>query len=144
MTAHARTITATVALSLVMTAFAVHAQSNRLSARIPFAFTAGSAALAAGTYTIGRADFSQGVLMIRTTNQGAMVMSQRGLASSKTTERPRFVFRRYGRQYFLREVWFAEAGGYALPETRQERQAAAEATKMALLQTTVTLDAAAD
>ena len=52
-----------------------------------------------------------------------MVMSQTGL-TSKMTGRPRFVFRRYGRRDFLREVWFAESGGYALPETRQERQAA--------------------
>jgi hypothetical protein len=127
----------------MMTAFAVHAQSNTLKARIPFAFTAGSAVFAAGIYTIGRTDSSRGVLMIRTQNQGGMVMSQTGL-TSQTAGRPRFVFRRYGRQYFLREVWFPESGGYALAETRQERQAAAEATKMALRQATVTLEATAD
>jgi|EndMetStandDraft_9_1072997.scaffolds.fasta_scaffold12382_2 hypothetical protein len=145
MTTHARRITATVALSLMMTAFAVHAQSNALKARIPFGFTAGSAVFSAGIYTIGRTDSSRDVLMIRTLKQGAMVMSQRGI-SSRTTGQPRFVFRRYGRQYFLREVWFADGGssGYALPETREERQAAAEATKMALQQATVTVDAVAD
>jgi hypothetical protein len=142
MTTHVRTVVATVTLSL-LTALAVHAQSYGLRARIPFAFTAGAAALPSGTYTIQRADFSQGVLMIRTLNKGAMVMSQSGLGSG-VRGKSRFVFRRYGRQYFLREVWFTEAGGYALPETRQEREAASEATKMALLQTTVTIDAALD
>jgi hypothetical protein len=143
MTTHIRTVAATVTLSLLVTALAVHAQSYRLMARIPFAFTAGTTAFPSGTYTIQRADFSQSILMIRNLNKGAMVLSQRGHGSG-VREKPRFVFRRYGRQYFLREVSFAEAGGYALPETRQERDAASEATKLALLQTTVTIDAALD
>lgn len=143
MTTHVRTITATVALSMLMTAFAVHAQSNRLRARIPFAFTAGSTVFDSGIYTIGRADSSQSVLVIRTLNKGAMVISQRGRASG-SQDRPRFVFRRYGGRYFLREVWFTDVGGYALPETRQERQAAAEATKVASLQSAVIVDATLD
>jgi hypothetical protein len=143
MTTHVRTVAATVTLSLLVTALAVHAQSYGLRARIPFAFTVGTAALPSGTYTIQRADFGQGILMIRNLNQGAMVLSQKGHGSG-VPGKPRFVFRRYGRQYFLREVWFAEAGGYALPETRQERDAASEATKLALAHTTVTIDAALD
>jgi hypothetical protein len=145
MTTHVRKIAATltVTLSLLVTALAVHAQPYGLRARIPFAFTAGTAALPSGTYTIQRADFSQGILMIRSLNKGAMVLSQRG-SGSGTRGKPRFVFRRYGRQYFLREVWFTEAGSFALPETRQERDAASEATKSASLQTTVTIDAALD
>lgn len=137
MTTHVRTVAATVTLSLLVTALAVHAQSYGLRARIPFAFTVGTAALPSGTYTIRRADFSQGVLMIRSLNQGAMVLSQKGYGSG--VQKPRFVFRRYGGRYFLREVWFMEAGGYAVPETQQEREAASQATKQALLQTTVTI-----
>jgi hypothetical protein len=143
MTTHVRTVAATVALSLMMTALAVHAQSYGLRARIPFAFTAGTTTLPSGTYTIQRADFSQGILMIRTLNKGVMVISQKGYGAG-SREKSRFVFRRYGRQYFLREVWFNEAGGFALPETRQEREAASEATKSASLQTTVTIDAVLD
>jgi hypothetical protein len=141
MRAHVRTIVASVTLSL-LTAFAAHAQSNGLRARIPFAFTAGSTVFDSGIYTIGRADLSQGVLAIRTFNKGAMVISQRGHASG-SPQRPRFVFRRYGSRYFLREVWFGDTGGYTLPETRQERQAAAEATKLAALHSTVTIEAVA-
>jgi hypothetical protein len=143
MTTHVRIIAATVTLSLLVTALAVHAQSNGLRARIPFAFTVGAAAFPSGTYNIQRVDSAQSVLMVRSLNKGAMVMSQRGHGSG-AQGRPRFVFRRYGGQYFLREVWFPEAGGYALPETRQEREAASKATKMALLSTTVTIDAAVD
>lgn len=143
MITHVRTVVATVTLSLLVTALAVHAQSNGLRARIPFAFTAGTAALPSGVYTIQRAEFAHSVLMIRTLNKGVMVMSQRGHGAG-TRERPRFVFRRYGGQYFLREVWFTEAGGFALPETRQEREAASAATKMASLPTTVTIEAALD
>jgi hypothetical protein len=141
MTTHVRTVAATLTLSLVVTALAVHAQSYGLRARIPFAFTAGTTAFPSGTYTIQRADFAPSVLMIRTLNKGAMVLSQRGHGSG-VRERPRFVFRRYGGRYFLREVWFTEAGGYALPETRQEREAASETRKTASLQTTVTIEAA--
>jgi hypothetical protein len=145
MTTHVRTVaaTATVALSLLVTALAVHAESYGLRARIPFAFSAGTTELPSGTYTIQRADFAQGILMIRNLNKGVMVLSQRGYGAG-AAEKPRFVFRRYGRQYFLREVWFTESGGYALPETRQERDAAAEATKSASLQTTVTIAAVLD
>jgi hypothetical protein len=143
MTTHVRTIAATVTLSLLLTALAVHAQSNGLRARIPFAFTAGTAAFPSGIYTVQRLDSAQSVLMVRTLNKGAMVMSQRGHGSGAQGQ-PRFVFRRYGGRYFLREVWFTDAGGYGLPETGQEREAASKATKMALLSTTVTIDAAVD
>ena len=141
MTTHIRTVAATVTLSLLVTALAVHAQSYALRARIPFEFTAGTTALPSGIYTIQRADFGNGVLMVRNLKKGVMVLSQNSYGGGGR-EKPRFVFQRYGRHYFLRQVWFTEFGGYALPETQQERAAASEATKMALLQTTVTIDAA--
>jgi hypothetical protein len=143
MTTHVRTVAATLTLSLLVTALAVHAQSYGLRARIPFAFTAGTTAFPSGFYTIHRADFSNGVLMVRSLSKGTMVMSQRGHGSG-VREKPRFVFHRYGRRYFLREVWFTDLGGYALPETLQEREAASEAKKLALAQTTLTIDAALD
>jgi hypothetical protein len=141
MNTHTRIIAATITLTM-LAAFAVHAETFALKGRIPFAFAVGKATLASGVYTIRR-DGSLSVLTIRGQKQGAMVMTQRD-GPSRSQGRPRLVFHRYGNRYFLREVWFMDESRYALPETRQERDASADVKQSASLSAIVTIDAALD
>jgi hypothetical protein len=53
------------------------------------------------------------------------------------------VFRRYGKRYFLREVWFL-GNGRLLPESKAERQEATLANKAASLVSTVVVEATVD
>jgi hypothetical protein len=69
---------------------------------VPFAFENGSQHFTAGPYTIRMG--SQNMLMIRGKSRAgfAMTLFDEDSHPSKTTK---VVFRRYGDQYFLYEVW---------------------------------------
>jgi hypothetical protein len=110
-----------VALSLLFTTSGAHAQSPT-QAYVPFAFSVGTTHLPAGTYQIRREESDANYITIRNLNTGATMISlfQRqahGHLSHK------MVFRHVGDQYFLAQIWGAEAApGMTIPATKQERQ----------------------
>jgi hypothetical protein len=91
---------------------------------VPFAFGDGSQNFAAGRYSI-RMD-EQKVLAIRgESNSGfAMAWFERDSHPAETTK---VVFRRYGDQYFLSEIWIAGESShtYRLPSKEEKREEAA-------------------
>jgi hypothetical protein len=123
MNARALFILSTAGLLTMLAAAPTQAQSQRLKATIPFAFTAGTSAMPAGVYNVSRPESSQSLIQIRN-RTGAVVLISPWRESANGNGVTRLVFNRYGDQYFLRAVWFVDSDGFTLPETRAERERA--------------------
>jgi hypothetical protein len=115
----------TSSLFVAVVASAVIAQSRpQLRADVPFSFHAGSAVLPSGKYTINRPASTNGMILVRAENggKGAYVVSnnkEKGTAANAS----RLVFRRYGDQYFLAQVWTkGETAGVTFPMSNQEKK----------------------
>lgn len=98
--------------------------AQTLRANIPFDFVAGSSILPAGEYTVERSGLGAQVLQLCGEKPRAciaMLASEVGSSSGKG----RFVFHRYGDQYFLSQVWSPKDGlAQTLPESSREKQLA--------------------
>jgi hypothetical protein len=143
MRTHVRFITAVASLFVLAVSSGARADTLQLKGRVPFAFTAGERAFAPGICTVHRSDVSQGVLVVRNEKQAVILLTQ-GASSTRLQDRPRLVFRRYGKRYFLREIWFAGSGGRLLPETRAERDEANVANRIASRQSPETVEVTLD
>lgn len=92
-----------VAFALVTSAWA---QTWAVKANIPFEFTVGQQTLSAGEYRVS----INGPAMLRVARingsevAGVMTSSARG----EENVNPKLIFHRYGKQYFLAEVWVGE------------------------------------
>ena len=99
-------LTFAMSLALLLSA-AAHAQTTQLKVTVPFDFTAGNVQLPAGEYDItavgpwGGSTFSVHNV---NSNAGTIVLST-SCRSQKPTADAKLIFRRYGQQYFLAEVW---------------------------------------
>ena|SRR5215472_1538591 len=121
-------ITGMLALALLATQ-ALRAQEPVL-ANIPFAFTAGKMALPAGEYRIEKlATGTDSLLLIQRTDYSAcMVVIANATEPNKEQDHSRLVFRRYGKRYFLSQVWVAGSSrGRELPPSAKEKEQALQA-----------------
>ncbi len=141
MNTHTRIITTTIGFVALLAISAVADDTLQAKARIPFAFTANDTTMAAGDYIVTHLSLSDGVIVIRGQTQTIVLMTGGG-HPSRTQNRVRFVFNRYGNQYFLREVWLAGRGAHTLHESRAEHDSATDLRRAGLSQTVVTIDAA--
>lgn len=99
-----------------------------LKARIPFDFIVGSETFRAGDHTVERP--TPGVLLIRnSSNRTAMVFSIR--VQAPWHNYPKLVFKRYGNQHFLSQVWDGVSDGRELPMSPRQREAARTAERLA-------------
>lgn len=119
---------AVLGLLFALTVVNAQAQSaRRITAHVPFAFQIGDKTLPAGDYSIKQ--FSQNALLIESADGDESVIahaarSVEGNANAKPSAE-KLVFRQYGEQYFLAQVWMARASaGRALNMTDAERKAA--------------------
>ena len=96
------------ALSLpLLLSVAAQAQITQLKVTVPFEFIAGNVQLPAGEYQVTSAGSWGGpTLLVRNVNSnaGSFVVSF-SCSSRKPAADAKLVFRRYGQQYFLAEVW---------------------------------------
>jgi hypothetical protein len=116
----------TLGLFLVLAASA-HAQSGlRMEVAVPFDFHAGATQLAAGTYTV--TPLSQVAMLLRSADARTSVLILAPLtAHAQQAAGPaRLVFRRYGEQYFLAQIWPRGDYGSALYTSDRERRLARE------------------
>lgn len=109
----------------VMLSVAAFSSSVRFSAKgkIPFAFSVGNQTLGAGDYTI-KTPARGSVIVIRCKDcrEVTNVITNDALARQDVTQ-TKFVFRRYGNQYFLAGIWIAgESYGRELSPSRTERE----------------------
>jgi hypothetical protein len=108
---------------------ALHAQDleDVVKVNVPFAFESGSQHFAPGLYTISRND--QNLLAIRGESKSGLVLSwfDEDGQPSKTTK---VVFRKYGDQYFLHEIWVSgdTSHTYVQPSKAEQREMAANRT----------------
>lgn len=96
---------ACVAVVFVM-ALPVSAQSGRpavLKGEVNFAFVSGGRTLPAGEYTIEIGD--KGIRFLDAKERVVQVMFANPQQENRNEERPRLVFRHYGDQYFLGQIW---------------------------------------
>lgn len=102
----------------------ISAQSNlQIAVTIPFDFIVGNERLPAGDYAVGTNRRADGVLIVRSNDEGTALMSLTQSARSVTPKEQTLLrFRRYGDTYFLYQVWVkGEKSGYELPKSRTER-----------------------
>jgi hypothetical protein len=75
---------------------------------IPFAFTAGNAALPAGEYRVQKLDRHPAVLLIHCSDPSASAIVITNAAQAKELQsESKLVFHRYDNRYFLSQVWTA-------------------------------------
>jgi len=129
-----KNVVAKMSLLAVMTIIAASVSANaqslnyRLTANIPFDFSVGGEKLPAGKYWINRAQQSNGdtVVQIRSTDlHSNLVRFTIPVLASTPAKNSSLVFRRYGDEYFLAEIWpMGSETGRELPKTRAERELA--------------------
>jgi hypothetical protein len=98
----------------------LQAQSYNIKADVPFAFHAKGVDLPAGTYTVSRSGAS-GVEYIKDSRGlKAAILANNATENKGTT---RLVFRCYGNEKFLAEIWGTDGTGNKIPVSKQEREA---------------------
>jgi hypothetical protein len=109
----------------VLTTVAAHAQAGKqFMVTIPFNFNVGGKALTAGQYLVGRSTqtSAEGLMLRGTDGRAGVFILTRGMQTEDVQQDSKLVFRRYGDQYFLGEVWVSGSStGRELPSSRKER-----------------------
>ena len=117
----------------VLTTVSAHAQyAKPFTVTIPFNFYVGGKALTAGQYTVARSTetTAEGLVVRGTDGRSGVFVLTRGIQTAEVQQQSKLVFRRYGDQYFLGEVWtFLRNTGRELPISRKERSLAREIAK---------------
>ena len=123
-------IQVSMSILIVTAAISLAAPSVQVTANIPFEFVVGTQTMPAGEYTVssGSVPGSQGndVLLIESTGGGARYFALALRVQTEDGNYPqttKLMFRRYGNQYFLSQVWTADSPvGREFPESRTERE----------------------
>ena len=100
-----------------------HAQQiNKIN--IPFAFQAGGKTLPAGEYRVTRALEGNAVAQVieSTDSKTAVVVLTEGVDAKKLDVSQKMVFHRYGREYFLSQIWTGSRIGRKLPTSKREKE----------------------
>ena len=96
--------------------------SSRVNAVIPFDFIVGGKTLPSGKYTVTAATNDGEGLRIATRDGKSSVYRLSNLITDNGRNgKARMVFRRYGQQYFLAEVWSGGNSGRQLRPSKRER-----------------------
>jgi hypothetical protein len=101
---------------------ALHAQTMKLSADIPFTFQVGKMRLPAGAYDVQNIN---GVLVVREQHgkYAASAFFVRQEARGPAPKTGLLEFNHYGDSYFLAQVWSPASGqGLSLPPTAREKE----------------------
>jgi hypothetical protein len=117
------------ALTLIVTASIIGfaGLSGRVSANIPFDFTVGNKEFKAGRYTVERlsASHTSDALIIRSADNSGAANFNVNRVGGKGNAQARLVFRRYGNQYFLAQIFDGDnSEGFGLLKSKAERELA--------------------
>jgi hypothetical protein len=117
---------------------------HNLTVKVPFEFSVGDKTLPAGDYLISR--LSSDGTTVRISNQESdrnIARQTRSIQSSQPKEQSVLVFRRYGDQYFLAQVWLVgETTGREITPSASEKSLDNELAKNNEQAQTVTVIAA--
>ena len=119
---------AMLSLLLLLGVVSVQAQSRgKLEVSIPFDFQVGSKMLPAGEYTVKQLTPNSVLVQSADGKQSALAQTPRAAQASEKALQEKLVFRQYGDQYFLSQVWMVRgSNGRELIKSDAERQAARE------------------
>ena len=121
-------------LLLILTAVSVAAQSERSKiTNIPFSFIVGEKTFPAGDYTVepNRRDYDKVWLVQSRDGHASVLFATMPVRASETQEKTKFVFHKYGDQYFLSQIWTPGGNsGRELLMPRLERALAKNATEL--------------
>jgi hypothetical protein len=100
---------------------------GKLEVNIPFEFNVGSKTLPAGEYSVKR--LTETSMLVRSADGKrsavALTMGSTQQGANEKAAAERLVFRQYGNQYFLAQIWMVRDGeGRALNKSDAERKAA--------------------
>ena len=114
-----------------LTAISANAQFDyQFRVTIPFNFSVGSKTLPAGKYKVGRIWQSGAVVLHETFGKNRVVALAQNVEKLDIQKQSKVVFRRYGDQYFLAEVWNSSWGsGRELLKSHKERSLARQLAK---------------
>ncbi|MFN7948332.1 MAG: hypothetical protein U0Z53_23475 [Blastocatellia bacterium] len=116
---------AILSLALMLTASVVFANPDlKIKATIPFEFSVGSRTLPAGKYILKPVN-NEGLLVIQNVDNQRLValLSTSNIQAIPGQEQSRLVFRKYGDQYFLGQVWPGGiAAGFQSGKSDRERE----------------------
>src|SRR5262245_17087964 len=117
-----RSIVVIVTLMLTMAAIGCAEISGRIKADVPFAFNVVGKQFQAGKYVVDRLNIN-GTLIIRSLDNSAVANFNVNNVTDKGEGKARLVFRRYGDQYFLAQVYDGSSKeGQELPKSKTERE----------------------
>ncbi len=111
-------------LAALLIAPAANAQYGTMRLDIPFDFIAGSKVLSAGHYS-ATVEGKSNVLHLQSERQSLNVMLATPVFDRISSGPSRFVFKKYGTVYILRQVWTnSGSNGFELFPTKAERELA--------------------
>lgn len=126
----------TLSLLGAMAVATAQAQSGeKFVVNIPFCFTVGEKTLPAGDYRVETLSFGgahlYSKLMIRSTDgQTSKIVATLPVRAGALPEESKLVFRRYGEQYFLAQVWAVGTDtGWEFRQSRAEKRLARTGVK---------------
>lgn len=111
---------------VLLTAGSVYAQT-RMQVEVPFAFTVADKLFLADTYTAVRSNpLNLNIVQLRTKDLSDLIYFFTTSREARLNQevKPKFVFRRYGDQYFLAQVWLGGGVGHEIGKSTTERHVA--------------------
>jgi hypothetical protein len=112
---------------LLAVAAPLHAGSilnHEMTVIVPFGFIAGDKSLPAGDYSV-QVNPERGSVVLHQEGQSPLILLTNGRESTNTPPRGKLVFKRYGANFFLSEVWNQDnATGQALTPSAAEKEMA--------------------
>lgn len=120
-------LVATLTLIIPMSIIGFAGLNGRVRADIPFDFMVGGKEFKAGRYSVSRlfANNTTGTLIIRSADNSEAANFNVNNVFGKGEPQARLVFRRYGNQHFLAQIYDGESRqGYGLMKSKAEREAA--------------------
>ena len=112
---------------LLAVAAPLHAGSilnHEMTVSVPFGFMAGDKSLPAGDYSV-QVNPERGSVVLHQAGQSPLILLTNQRESTNTPPRGKLVFKRYGANFFLSEVWNQDnATGQALTPSAAEKEMA--------------------
>jgi len=117
---------ALIGLGLLLATASAYAQTGTVKSNVPFNFTVDTADLPAGEYTFHTLGTTEQAMAIESSDGNvAKVILPNACVSPHAQEKTKLVFRRYGAQYFLAQIWIeGRERGKELPLTKREKEVA--------------------
>jgi hypothetical protein len=130
-----------ITLLIVLSALSTHAQKgSSFVVNVPFTFTVSGKTLPAGEYVFARStQASNEIIRVSSRDHGAYVQTK-SVQAQDIKEESQVIFKRYGDQYFLFQIWTSgRSSGRELFKSSREQKSERELAQRALKAETVAI-----